>query len=280
MTGQYEDRLLRVLSYIHDNPAGDLSLDALADVAAMSRFHWHRVFHALTGETCAEAVRRIRVSRAAFWLVQTDDPVHQIARRAGYENTDSFARVFKDQFRVSPSAFRRLRGALSAPVHQPIGKSDMYSVKVQDRSDMRLIAQQHVGPYQEISQAFEKLSAVVSSRGLWPSVLGTTGIYYDDPSMVAPADLRSHAGFIVGPDLAIPDDLEEVIVPGGAHAVLLLEGPYTGLPSAYDYLYGAWLASSSREPADRPSFEVYLNSPMDAAPADLRTEVCLPLKAA
>nr|MCU0854535.1 AraC family transcriptional regulator [Paracoccaceae bacterium] len=49
----YEDRLLRVLDHIAENPAGDLSLDALADVAAMSRFHWHRVFHAMTGETAA-----------------------------------------------------------------------------------------------------------------------------------------------------------------------------------------------------------------------------------
>ena len=34
MPATYEDRMLRVLDYIHDNPAGDLSLDALADVAA------------------------------------------------------------------------------------------------------------------------------------------------------------------------------------------------------------------------------------------------------
>jgi AraC family transcriptional regulator len=64
MSAPYEQRILRVLNYIHDTPAGDLSLDQLADVAAMSRFHWHRVFHAVTGETCAQAVRRIRLHRA------------------------------------------------------------------------------------------------------------------------------------------------------------------------------------------------------------------------
>lgn len=61
----YEARLLRVLDHIYRNPEGDLSLDALADVVAMSRFHWHRVYQAMTGETCAEAVRRIRMHRAA-----------------------------------------------------------------------------------------------------------------------------------------------------------------------------------------------------------------------
>jgi AraC family transcriptional regulator len=60
MSQSYEKRMLRVLQYIHDNPAGDMSLDRLADEAAMSRFHWHRVFRAMTGETCAQAVRRVR----------------------------------------------------------------------------------------------------------------------------------------------------------------------------------------------------------------------------
>ena len=45
----YEARLIRVLDYIHDHPAGDLSLDNLADIAAMSRFHWHRTYHAMAG---------------------------------------------------------------------------------------------------------------------------------------------------------------------------------------------------------------------------------------
>ena len=42
MSQSYELRVLGVLRYIYKNPAGDLSLDALADVATMSRIHCHR----------------------------------------------------------------------------------------------------------------------------------------------------------------------------------------------------------------------------------------------
>ncbi|BBU54628.1 hypothetical protein KU6B_08930 [Mameliella alba] len=66
----YEARIRRVTRYIVDTPDGDLSLDALADVAAMSRFHFHRVYAAMTGETVAQAVRRLRLHRAGKWLVQ------------------------------------------------------------------------------------------------------------------------------------------------------------------------------------------------------------------
>ena len=79
MTNANERRLLRVLDHIHDNPAGDLSLDALSDVAAMSRFHWHRVFRAMTGETLAQAVRRIRMQRASYLLAMTEDAQEGLA---------------------------------------------------------------------------------------------------------------------------------------------------------------------------------------------------------
>jgi AraC family transcriptional regulator len=78
------------LQYIHENPDGDLSLDALADVALMSRFHWHRVFHAMTGETCAQAVKRIRLYRASSWLLGTDKTVAEIATAVGYPNIQSY----------------------------------------------------------------------------------------------------------------------------------------------------------------------------------------------
>jgi len=96
----YENRVLRVLQHIHENPAGDLSLDALADVAHMSRFHWHRVFQAMTGETCAQAVRRIRLYRASSWLISSDKSVAAIAVAVGYPNIQSFTRAFNETFGV------------------------------------------------------------------------------------------------------------------------------------------------------------------------------------
>ena len=102
----YEKRILRVLKHIHENPDGDQSLDRLADIAAMSRFHWRRVFRAMTGETCAQAVRRIRMQRAGSWLASRPWPISEIAKRVGYPNARSFSRSFKEEFGLTPSAFR------------------------------------------------------------------------------------------------------------------------------------------------------------------------------
>ena len=101
-------------------------------------------------------------------------------------------------------------------------------------------------------------------------------VYYCDPDVTPEADLRSHAGAVWDGD-RVPDGLDEVTLPGGRHAVLLFKGPYSGLAGAYAYLYGAWLADTRETPADSPTFEVYLNSPMDTAPQDLLTQICMPL---
>ena len=294
MQNPYEKRMLRVLEHIHTNPAGDLSLDVLADIAAMSRFHWHRVFHGMTGETCAQAVRRIRLNRAACWLVQTGWPIEQVAARAGYPTPQSFGRAFRSGYGMSPSEFRKKGRAEAPQLHQRERTDRMYDVTIEDSAGMRLVGRPHQGPYIEIGSAFEALSAIASARGLWPQVIDMVGIYMDDPSAVPAADLRSFAGLALHPEAAMPEGLEAAMpegleapvpegleprdIPAGPVARLRFTGPYAGLHAGYEYLYGVWLPGSGREPADHPCFEVYRNMPADTAPQDLITDICLPLR--
>jgi AraC family transcriptional regulator len=91
-------------------------------------------------------------------------------------------------------------------------------------------------------------------------------------------DLRSHAGFTFSGELAVEPPLEPITLPAGRYAVLTFKGPYTGLPTGYDQLYGSWLPGSGEEPADAPVYELYINTPMTVAPDDLITEIHLPLK--
>jgi AraC family transcriptional regulator len=278
VANDYEKRLNRVLDYIHDNPAGDLSLDALADAAALSRLHFHRVFRGMTGETAASAVRRIRLHRASVALVQGNAAVAAIAQEVGYPNLASFSRAFSGAYQITPGAFRA-RGELRPfPLSLVMKGPSMYPVTIRQEPARRLAAVPHQGPYPEIGRAFDKLGATMGARGLFGSVGKMVGVYYDSPADVAPADLRSHAGFEAGPDMPIADPLQEVRLPAGRHAVLTFKGPYAGLQAAYDQLFCNWLPGSEETPADSPVFEIYLNTPMDTAPEDLVTEICLPLR--
>lgn len=275
---KYQDRLLRVLTHIHDNPAEDLSLDRLADIAAMSRFHWHRVFQAMTGETCAQAVRRVRIYRAASWLLHSSSPIADVAKRVGYRHPGSFARTFKDEIGMSPEAFRKAGRPVRPSGPSRIGDFQMFPIEKKTLPARRAAALMHVGPYEESDACFQKMLGLTTQHNLWPNVRGMIGVHYSDPNVTPKAELKMHAGVILADGCAVSDELEEVRLEGGAHAVLTYKGPYTSIKVAYDYLFGKWLPETESEPADSPCYEVYLNSPNEVAPAELLTEICLPLK--
>lgn len=102
----YQARVVRVLRHIQEHLDGALDLQELARVACFSSFHFHRVFAAMTGETIADHVRRLRLERAAMQLRSSPRPVIQVALDAGYQAHEAFTRAFKAAFGVSPAQFR------------------------------------------------------------------------------------------------------------------------------------------------------------------------------
>ncbi|AEV36515.1 transcriptional regulator, AraC family [Pseudovibrio sp. FO-BEG1] len=274
----YEKRMLRVLEYIYNNLDGDLSLDALADVACMSRFHWHRVFQSMRGETLATSIRRIRLNRAALDLIQSKQPITEIAEQYGYPSAQSFSRAFKGEYGMAPGQFRESKYAAPTLETEKESIFSMHPVEIKEVPERSLQALFHRGSYFEMGVVFSKLAAMLSSRGVIRKCGPIVGIYYDDPSIVPLDELRSHVGAVVPQNFANTEGLEPLVIPSGRCAVLKHKGPYAGLRGAFHYLYGVWLPTSGEEAADQPCYEVFLNSPTNTAPEDLLVEIFLPLQ--
>jgi AraC family transcriptional regulator len=274
----YETRLRRVLAHIYDHLDGDLSLDALAEVACMSRFHWHRVFKAMTGETLAGAVRRVRLLKAANALVVEGAPLAEIAERYGYPDLASFSRAFSTAHGVAPGAFRTQGVQLANDLRQNPGDFRMYPVTIETLPASRAAGVLNLGPYTNLGQAFQQLGATLAAHNLFPKARGLFAIYHDVPDSKPEAELRSHAAIIIGDDFP-PGiaGLEYFDLAGGRHAVMAHRGPYATLASAYEWLYGKWLPQSGEEPRDAPPIELYVNDPRTTPPDELRTDIRLPL---
>jgi AraC family transcriptional regulator len=275
----YEARLLRVLAYIYDNLDGDLSLDTLAEVACLSRFHWHRVYRAMTGETLAEAIRRIRLIKAANALVLEDTPLADIAERYGYPNIASFTRAFHAVHGAAPGEFRERGVQLANELKQTSGDDCMYPVIIQDLPPSRAAGVLHVGPYPGIAKAFQQLGGILFARNLIPHVHGMIAIYHDAPESKPEAEMRSHAAVIIADSFPRNvEGLEYFDLAGGKYAVMQHSGAYATLGIAYEWLYGKWLPQSGEEPRDAPPIEFYVNDPRNTPPDRLRTDIRLPLK--
>lgn len=275
----YQERLSRVTAYIHDHLAEELDLKTLAEVAHLSPFHWHRVYQALYGESIANTVRRLRLSRGSAYLANTALSVEQVARKCGYPNAQSFTRAFTALYGMSPTRYRAqgahvaFRQALAAGQAEP----GTYPVEVRFVPLVHLAGFAHRGPYLQIGKAFEVAYTRMAAQGLARPDMRWIGVYYDDPFAVPESQLRARAGLSLPPDVEPQPPLEPFTLGGGWCAVLRHQGPYATMRSAYQWLYGHWLVQSGYEAADSPVFEDYLNNPRDTAPDQLLSDIYLPV---
>ena len=275
----YAARIGRVVDYLHDHLEDELNLDLLAAVAAMSRWHWHRVYTAMQGESVAATVRRLRLARAADRLANSEADIAEVARRAGYTTSEAFGRAFKQSYGLTPGAYRE--GGSHQLFKRANRASDAsgFPVEIVTLPAMRCIGVPHQGPYMQISRAFERLFANAGPVGLVSRKSQMIGVYYDDPDAVEADMLRSMACLAIGSDTPVPQGFEALDLRGGAYARLSYKGPYADMRDAYRWLMGVWLPASGLEAADGPMLEDYLNSPADRAPPDLRTNIFLPIEA-
>lgn len=275
----YRAQLARVTAHIHDRLAEPLDLNQLALVADLSPFHWHRIYHALLGETVAATVRRVRLHRASGHLAQTSLTVTEIAQRCGYPNAQSFTRAFRQFFGQSPQAWRRSRTQdqpwPSTESAQPGG----WPVEIRHVPTIELAGFDHRGSYMRVGKAFETAQIYVAAQGLMRADTRWVAQYLDDPFACPESQLHSWAGLSVAAGETIAPPLQRFSVGGTPCAVLRYRGPYPNMHDAYRWLYGTWLVASGHALADQPVFEEYLNTPRDTAPADLLTDICLPLAA-
>lgn len=283
----YVRRFTRVIEYIYANLDEDPDLTTLAEVAALSPWHWHRVWQSAYGESIVATVKRLRLHRAAADLAYTGMPLGVIADRAGYGSLEAFSRSFKQSYGQTPSAYRAASAADQiqpahggAPLPSTRGTRLMHDVEIKSLPSETLAFLPHKGPYMQIGEAFEKLIGVLVGRNLIGQAQATKALFFSDPTRVPEDELKSVAGVTVPDGFPIEAPLETMETRGGDYAVLRYKGPYADMKLAYDWLYGEWLTRSGREPADAPCMETYLNNPRDTAPADLLTDICLPLKPA
>ncbi|MEO8333958.1 MAG: AraC family transcriptional regulator [bacterium] len=291
----YVQAVQRVIEHVAAHLDEAVALDRLASEACLSPYHFHRVFRGIVGETPLELIRRLRMERAAHRLAHGDESVTSIAFGAGYDTHEAFTRAFRASYATSPTGFRRrksphieitalcgvhydVHGAIPHFIPRNFGGHSM-DVEIKDLPELRVGAVRHIGPYNQINEAFSRLGQIAGPAGLTQSPHSAmVALYYDDPDSTPLDQLRSDAGLTVPDGAPLPDGLAEHRVPAGSYASTVYVGPYEQLGDAWARLMGEWLPASGRRiKEDAPSYEVYLNNPMTTPKHELRTEIRIPV---
>ncbi len=101
-----EERIGRVLTFLHDHYREQNAVDRLSSLAALSRSSLHRVFKQQTGMTITGYITRLRIGNACALLMNTDKPIALVADDVGYGNLANFNRQFKELKELTPRQFR------------------------------------------------------------------------------------------------------------------------------------------------------------------------------
>lgn len=101
----HEATMLNVLQHIEHNLHAVLDVERLHEMTNLSRFHFHRVFHELTGQTPGQYVRRKRLDAAMAMLKAGVNDLEQLSKIACYSSLSAFNRAFREQFGITPGTY-------------------------------------------------------------------------------------------------------------------------------------------------------------------------------
>jgi AraC family transcriptional regulator len=293
-TATYLERINRAIDYVVNHLHEPLRLRDLSRAAMLSRFHFHRVFQSLVGETPAEFVKRLRLERALGLMARTQAPtLTAIALACGFSSSSDFSRCFKQRFGVSPRAFdikawRKSRGEqLQAAVEQearphlerlsPRLNPDKFRVRIRDLP-ARSVAYIRVSrPYQgdAVISATRRLVAWAERQGLangqW------LGYQWDNPEITALEDCRYHLA-VEAERFTPKGEVGRFRFPTMIVAEIEIRGGLDLELRALQWLYGTWLPRSGYVPDDHPIFEAWMGRPYAHGTDYFELHVQLPIR--
>lgn len=238
-TELFHARFQRVLEYIDNHLDGDLSVEVLCNVAAFSKYHFHRQFTELFGIGAYRYVQLCRLKRASYLLAYRGHlPVLDIALTRNIEQ-----------------------------------------VHIVSFPETRVAAIEHRDDPELIGNTIRRFITWRKQNKLPPKVSSTFNILYNHPEEVSAKEYRMDICVATDHDRTDPEvGIVDKTIPAGRCAVLRHVGSDEALDKSVRYLYAQWLPGSGEEPRDFPVFFQCIKFYPDVPESEAITDVFLPVK--
>jgi AraC family transcriptional regulator len=272
---EQQKQINKVLEYIDENLNESLPLEKLAKVSTYSVYHFQRTFKAITGETPAGYIKRLRLENAAHFLIYEQQiPITQIAMLCGFSSLSYFTYSFNECFKISPKKWREgaylerfpreyydsKKSKLVSNIQKDGSNSSTYNefkwldltkVKVVDFPACVTVNSQSIGPYTKgIPDVWEVIYHWSKSRGYIHEDTLMFGVPRNNPYITPPEKSRYDCRIVMNDvELLKQDDEPTYPFKGGKHVVYEFEelveySERSKLIECYSELYSFWLPRS------------------------------------
>lgn len=274
----YVQRINKVVAYINNHLDETLDLKTLANEAALSDFHFHRIFKALKGEAIGGYITRLRLEATARLLRYTALTIEEIAFNIGYETPASLSKAFKKQYGISPTEYRTNKDTYIMKKEIINPDLALKTPKIVTLEPKNLIYVALTGAYGSLDygKAYEQLWAVIKAQKLFTKGIESICISYDDPKITEGSLQRSDVCLAIHKSATPQDEVSCKTLAGGKYAVFFYQGSYENLSQVYDTAV-RWVIDHQYTLREEPFFEKYLNDARRTPKEKLKTEIYIPI---
>ena len=283
---EYIKKLNQSIDYIENNICEDLEVEKIAKISCLSKYHFQRLFHLLSGYTIAEYIRKRRLTLAAQKLATEDIKVIDVAIKYGYSTSESFSKAFSRLHGINPSVVKNSKKRLKAYPRL------FFQLKLQgaNKMDYRIVAKekfQVIGKSIEMStldgQNFKEIPkfwAECNQDGFCDKLyqyvdeLGILGICMDYEE---DKDRMKYMIAVEKPEIDLDFEVEEIKIPSNSWAVFEVVGSMpNAIQDVWKRIYSEWFPSTGYEHTGGAELEVYY--PGDPSNEDYKSEIWIPIK--
>ena len=274
----YVQRINKVVAYINNHLDETLDLKTLANEAALSDFHFHRIFKALKGEAIGGYITRLRLEATARLLRYTALTIEEIAFNIGYETPASLSKAFKKQYGISPTEYRTNKDTYIMKKEIINPDLALKTPKIVTLDPKNLIYVALTGAYGSLDygKAYEQLWAVIKAQKLFTKGIESICISYDDPKITEGSLQRSDVCLAIHKPATPQEEVSCKTLAGGKYAVFFYQGSYENLSQVYDTAV-RWVIDRQYTLREEPFFEKYLNDARRTPKEKLKTEIYIPI---
>ena len=252
----------KALWYIESHFATPITLDDVAAMSGVSRYHVSRVFAVATGLPVMRYIRGRRLSEAARALAKAPTAdILSVALDYGYGSHEAFTRAFRDQFGVTPEAVRAERALTNLTLVEPLRMDKIQHVELEpprfEHSHSLLVA--------GISQRYhcENLAGIASQ---WQRFLPHFGHVPGQVGKVAygvisNTDEAGSIDYLAGVEVAdfsrVGPELARLRIPEQRYAVFQHRDHVSSIRATLFTIFDKWLPESGHQVRDAPELERY-----------------------
>lgn len=286
----YQRQIELAMEYTEYNLDSDLSLQTLSKIAGFSPYHFHRIFHSVTGKNLHQYVLERRLNNCASELLYEDCDITAIAIDFGFSSASSFSRSFKKHFGCTPTQYKKTKKR-KYPIS--FAEIDVQEILFNEQleihfseivlSDLKTICVGVTGiseswENEEINKAYEGIFRWLKENKQFTPNTKICGITIDSPEIQSFSSCRYYACATVEKHIHDEQFAYRVFQTSGKYICCKINRGINDFPQYFfkhmDYLYGFYMGSHNLIPDNRPFVEFYEKMP----DGDIYIYFCVPVK--